>query len=187
MNVYKGVVLPLLYGIAAVLVSVAAVVLIVGEFRNDGNEQRGDARSEALALADVLPALRGFAQSGVVPEELTRTYLGVSASDQDGAVVVQALVPGGPADKAGVQVGDTVRSVNDTAVTTVDELRTALVAITNGDEYTVAISREGAEQSLTVQRMSLEDAMRAGIGGAFERFRDRAPHSGPSATPGPQT
>lgn len=187
MNVYKGVVLPILYGLAAVLVSIAAIVLVVGEFRGDGNERGGDAKGETSALADALPALRGFARSGVLPEELTRTYLGVSASDESGAIVVEAVLPGGPADLAGVKAGDTVRAVNGTAVTSIDALRAALAAITEGEQYMVDVSRDGADQSLSVTRMSFEDAMRAGIGGAFERFRERVPHDRPSATPGPQT
>lgn len=185
MNVYSRVVLPVLYGVAAILVSVAAVVVVVGEFRDqDGSDE---AAPRASALADALPALRGFAQSGVLPEQLSRTYLGVNVAEQDGAVVVQTVLPGGPAADADVRVGDTVRAVNGTTVATVDELRSALAAITEGEQYTVDITREGTEQSLTVQRLSLEDALRAGIGGAFERFRDRSPGIRPSATPRPQT
>lgn len=191
MNVYRNVVLPVLYGLAAILVSVAAVVVVVGQVRGDngdgGDNGREDSSRTAAALADALPALRGFAQSGALPDQLAHTYLGVNVAEQEGAVVVESVLPGGPADEAGVQVGDTVRSVNGTAVATVDELRTALAAITDGDEYTVDITRGGIDQSLAVQRMSLEDAMRAGIGRAFDRFRERTPNSRPSATPRPAT
>ena len=190
MNVYRNVVLPVLYGVAAILVSIAAVFVVVGQVRGDGggnSDEHRDASEAASALTELVPALRGFAQAGVPFDQLSRTYLGVNVAEQDGAVVVESVLPGGPAADAGVQVGDTVRSVNDTAVATVDELRSALAAITEGDEYTVDITRDGADQSLTVQRMSLEDAMRAGIGRAFDRFRERAPHLRPSATPKPAT
>jgi len=188
MNVYRSVVLPVLYGLAAILVSVAAVVVVVGQVRGDGTDSgRTDSSETASALTELLPALRGFAQSGALPAELASTYLGVNVAEQDGAVVVQSVLPGGPADDAGVQVGDTVRSVNGAAVATVDDLRSALAAIEDGDQYTVEITRDGDDQSLTVQRTSLEDAMRDGIGRAFERFRDRAPIPRPSATAGPAT
>jgi C-terminal processing protease CtpA/Prc len=100
---------------------------------------------------------------------------------------VQAVLPGGPAADAGVQAGDTVRSVNGTALATVDELRAALAAITDGDQYSVAIARDGADQSLSVQRMSIVDAMHAGIDRALDGFRQHMPDLRPSATPRPAT
>lgn len=198
MNVYKNVVLPVLYGVAAVLVSIAAVVVVVGEVRGDGTDDEStatDVRASALADAlrerlgeDGLPALRGFAERmDALPEQLDRTYLGVNVAEEEGAVVVQSVLPGGPAAEAGVQAGDTVRAVNGTAVATVDELRSALAAIEEGDTYTVDITRAGAEQRVSVQRMTMEDAMRAGIGRMFERFREHAPRLDPSGTPRPQT
>ena len=46
------------------------------------------------------------------PEKLRSPNLGCRVGDKDGAVVVTSVVPGGPADRAGVAIGDRVAQIN---------------------------------------------------------------------------
>ena len=60
-------------------------------------------------LAPILPSLRATGASGL-PQH---PWLGMYAQESDGRLVVGGLADGGPADKAGVRVGDLVIGVAD--------------------------------------------------------------------------
>ncbi len=59
-------------------------------------------------------------------------WLGLEVADRDGAVVVDKLVPGGPAQQAGVHVGDVLAGIGEQPVkTSIDYLRHLLDAAPN--------------------------------------------------------
>ncbi len=82
-----------------------------------------------------------------------RAALGVSLADnlaRPGAVIA-ALQTGGPADKAGMAMGDSIEWIDGKAVTTADDLATALAALRPGQTVTVVITQpEGAGSTKTV-------------------------------------
>jgi regulator of sigma E protease len=68
---------------------------------------------------------------------------------QDLTPDVEAMVPGSPADTAGIQVGDRVTRVNGEAIATRTELFDA-VAKSNGQALTLEITRDGQIKTLKV-------------------------------------
>ena len=68
---------------------------------------------------------------------------------QDLTPDIEAMVPGSPADTAGIQVGDRVSRVNGQAISTRTELFDA-VAKSNGQALTLEINRDGQIKTLTV-------------------------------------
>ena len=69
--------------------------------------------------------------------------LGVTLADnlaRPGAVIA-ALQTGGPADKAGMAVGDSIESIDSKAVTTADDVATALAALRPGQAVTVVMTQ----------------------------------------------
>ena len=68
---------------------------------------------------------------------------------QDLTPDIEAMVPGSPADTAGIQVGDRVSRVNGQAISTRTELFDA-VAKSNGQALTLEIKRDGQVKTLTV-------------------------------------
>lgn len=102
---------------------------------------------EAMRIADQLKAtgrvVRGYLgiQPTDVPRELAEEY-GLNKGKAKGAFVRQ-VVPGGPADKAGIQPGDVVLSVNGKAVDGAVELRRTLGALKPGSLVTLQVSRRG--------------------------------------------
>lgn len=80
-----------------------------------------------------------------------RAYLGVQVGNVTGSagVVVLALVAGGPARAAGVQVGDMITAINGHATPNAGALAEQLATLNPGDVATVAIKRSG--QDLTVK------------------------------------
>lgn len=102
---------------------------------------------EAMRIADQLKAsgrvVRGYLgiQPTDVPRELAEEY-GLNKGKAKGAFVRQ-VVPGGPAEKAGIQPGDVVLSVNGKAVEGAVDLRRTLGAIKPGSTVVLQISRRG--------------------------------------------
>jgi serine protease Do len=117
----------------------------------------------------------------LIPQLLTgkvaRGYVGVSVSeltpdlaqafgvppDTKGAVV-QNVVQGGPASKAGVQAGDIVVAVNGKEVVSSAALTRAVSAVTPGQRATITVLRNGKKQDLnvTVAKRPDEEALARG-------------------------
>ena len=79
-------------------------------------------------------------------------YLGIeggdAAGDQAGALI-GAVVPGSPAEDAGLQAGDLVVGVNGEALTSFGDLGVIIRRHVPGDDLQLTISRGGDEQQLT--------------------------------------
>jgi serine protease Do len=95
--------------------------------------------------------------------KITRGYLGatiqpvtpeiadsVGIPGKKGALVAE-LVPGGPAEKAGVQAGDVVTAVNGHAVNNASELTRQVAASHSGDTLSLSIVRGGKPATVVVK------------------------------------
>lgn len=93
---------------------------------------------------------------------VVRPYLGVGVFDKetaaragyelnvDAGVYVRQLTINGPADKAGLQRGDIILKVDDTAVNTVTDLRAAIADHKVGDSVKVQFERSGSKQTVDI-------------------------------------
>ncbi len=88
-------------------------------------------------------------------ETIRRAYLGVETSptsltaQSDGADVVK-VQPDSPAEHAGIEVGDTIKSVQGHTVQTPDDVATAIVGDQPGDAVDVTVNRNGQSKTLHV-------------------------------------
>ena len=78
--------------------------------------------------------------------------LGVVRVDIDGRSVVVAVLPGSPAERAGLAEGDLITAIDGAPVGSAAELRAAIEAIAEGAAYTLTIDRGGASRMLEVER-----------------------------------
>jgi len=67
---------------------------------------------------------------------------------EPGGLVITRIEPGGPADRAGVRVGDRVRAVNGTPVQSVDDAQRGIYGASVGDKLTLDIERDGKPRKL---------------------------------------
>lgn len=102
---------------------------------------------EAMRIADQLKAsgrvVRGYL--GILPTDVPREAAeeyGLNKGKAKGAFIRQ-VVPGGPAEKAGIQPGDVVLSVNGKPVDGAVDLRRTLGALKPGSTATLQVSRRG--------------------------------------------
>ncbi len=115
------------------------------QFQNDA-EGFAIPINRALALAKQIVAGRASetVHIGSTP------FIGVSVSTQqsDGGALIQSVVAGSPADQAGLVAGDTITSVDGTAVTTYAQLSSALLLHNAGDTVTLQwVDTTGATQT----------------------------------------
>ena len=101
--------------------------------------------------------------------KVTRGYLGVEPEDlneglaqqfglpdQNGALVADVL-PGSPADKAGLKSGDVIVGVNDKPVTGADNLKLVISQLEPGSSARVGIIRDGASKTVAVTLGTLSE------------------------------
>ena len=86
--------------------------------------------------------------------EVQHAYLGVTLSEpeegEDGVRLAE-IRPGGPADDAGLEVGDVVVGIGGEPAETVDEVRGAVDARQPGDELKVEVRRGDDTETVTVE------------------------------------
>ena len=71
-------------------------------------------------------------------------------SKDDKGCVIEQVMPGGPADKAGLEEGDLIRAIGGTQTPNVDKLREVVAATAPGTQVEVSIVRAGREQKIKV-------------------------------------
>lgn len=95
--------------------------------------------------------------AAVVAQEATpeaqstdRPVLGITVSDEDGAVTVQSVASGSGAEAAGLEVGDVITGINGDEVTSGSALAETVSGLAIGDTVTLTIERDGEEQEIEV-------------------------------------
>jgi serine protease Do len=90
-------------------------------------------------------------------------------------VLVNSVVPGGPADQAGIKTGDVIVAVNGASVNDSNALRNTIASTTPGSDLTVRILRGGSERDIhaKVGELTPESAHAAnqGPGGGSDQGR----------------
>ena len=95
-------------------------------------------------VREVLPALiRG--------ETIKRPYLGVTTAPHRNGAEVQQVVPGSPADSAGLERGDVITEVDGRQVRDPDDVADAIKGLEPGDEVQVEAESGGVTQSFDVE------------------------------------
>lgn len=140
----------------------------------DLEKQLEDARQklseDARRVADLSMQLNGAAMDNMVivrdrMEKLQkRGFLGVDLDDdRDDGVALSGVSPGGPADKAGLRVGDVITAINGTAFkasgddSASDKLVEFMHNAKPGDSLKVTYSRDGKSSTATVTAGAFKD------------------------------
>jgi putative serine protease PepD len=86
---------------------------------------------------------------------IKRAYLGVQTSSLspgqgNGGARIATTVPGGPASRAGLRIGDVIKSVDGKKVTDPTQLSNLISSKTPGDQVSVVVERSGASRTVQV-------------------------------------
>lgn len=149
---------PLLNGDGDVVGVNSAIAQIPGQQQASGSIGVGFAIPSDVVVRTVDQLIAtGTAEHPIIGVSLDRRWDGEGAkvledSDVDSG---RAVVPGGPADKAGVEPGDVITELDGRRITGPDQLITRIRAKAVGDKVTLTIQRDGKQQDLS---MTLEAA-----------------------------
>ncbi len=106
------------------------------------------------------PILDAMLQTGRSPHP-PHPWLGMSTQDPDGKLVVGRISPGGPAQLAGVKVGDMVVSVGALRVTKLPELFRAVWQLgAAGVDVPLTLARDGDVLRITVKSADRNDFLK---------------------------
>jgi serine protease Do len=114
--------------------------------------------------------------------EVTRGWLGVQIRDMDeslanyykikpySAVYVENVVPGDPADQAGIRSGDIIVSVDGQTVTSGRDLASRIASIPVGQKTKIELLREGQKKTIAVKvaKQSTEEVKIASTQGSSD-------------------
>jgi putative serine protease PepD len=86
-------------------------------------------------------------------QQIKRAYLGVQTGDATTGTgaIIGAVVPGGPADAAGLRRNDRVVSIAGQPVATSDDVSAAVAKAKPGQEVRIGVQRGGSQHTLTVK------------------------------------
>ncbi len=93
---------------------------------------------------------RGYLGVGLQPIPLPTAFAKALKREQRSAVIVLSIEPGGPADKAGIVVGDVIAEIGGEAVADTDDVQSALRG-SIGSELPVVVLRGGERTELRVR------------------------------------
>jgi S1-C subfamily serine protease len=95
------------------------------------------------------------------PAGPARAWLGLYATEMDGHVVVGGLAPGGPAELAGVQLGDLILEAAGKRVASLAQLfRSIWSAGPAGTEVALTLSRRGASSAIRIRSADRGDFLK---------------------------
>lgn len=112
----------------------------------------------AVASSRALDLANQIVQSGHVTNP-HRAYLGVEVANISGPrVLVASVTPGGPAERAGIAVGDIIVRVGGKEVTSAAALATRLAHLEAGQRVAVDLIRAGHQETVQVELASFPTA-----------------------------
>jgi serine protease Do len=107
------------------------------------------AQSVVAEIVDHGSVERGWL--GVSIQPVTREIADSLGLDSDKGALVAEVAADGPADKAGVEVGDVILRFDDTEIDNVQDLTRAVADADSGDHVRLAAFRDGRERDLRVE------------------------------------
>ena len=140
------------------------------------------ARGQGIGFAVPINMAKGMLSDLKGKGKVTRGWIGISVQDitddialsfkrkdRSGAIVAE-VVPGDPADKAGLRAGDIILEVNDTKIKDTHELLVLIASFRVGDRVKIKALRDGREQLFTVVVTERKDHMESATSATDQGF-----------------
>jgi len=122
---------------------------------------RGDGPGNMFVPIDRLPPILGDLIADGRTAGPGRPWLGVTTNEAHGRLIVAAVTPGGPAEKAGLRRGDVIVGVGGAVAKGLVEFYRGIYAQgTAGVTIPLAVQRDGATRSFDVKSMNRLDHLK---------------------------
>lgn len=137
------------------------VVVGSGRIVVDGDHPRGPRGDLPFGMPYDMPRHRGDHRYPGLPERdvptpdqdapaATGGFLGIAGVDTPGSVLIVEVVPGSPADEAGVRPGDRVVSYDGTSIDSMEQLADLVRGTAPGTRVTMNLGGPGGAREVTV-------------------------------------
>ena len=155
--------------------SAGQVIGINSAIASTTGSETQQAGSVGLGFAIPSNQVRRTVEELISTGKATYPVVGVQldSTNQDEGVLIAkevngqpGVVPGGPADKAGVKGGDIILAIDGRTITRADDLVVAIRAKAPGDTVTLTVKRDGKEQDIKVTLAANTDVSFGDQGGA---------------------
>ena len=117
----------------------------------DGQTTDGD---DPLGVFVPAPLAEGVAQELARSHRVVRGWLGVMCTDGTSGAAVASIIPGGPAQAAGIEPGDIVEQVASHPVDSVADLQERLYTMSPGQDVQLVVERGADTVVMTVKLAS---------------------------------
>jgi serine protease DegQ len=84
-------------------------------------------------------------------EMVPRGFVGIEYDEADGKVTIKTVLPGSPAEKAGLKAGDIITSVKTVSIDSEKDLTRALAKAGVGTKWRFYVTRGGKEEEIVVE------------------------------------
>jgi S1-C subfamily serine protease len=131
--------------------------LVVGDARGTGGSNPGNM---FVPIDGLQPILADLIADGK-PSRVPRPWLGLTTNEEDGRLVVARAVPGGPAEKAGVERGAVIVTVNGEKPKNLgDFYRKVWAAGRAGATVPIEVTQGGETRRIDIQSMNRLDHLK---------------------------
>ncbi len=141
---------------ATVLTALVCSLSLVGAGFGEENKSSEKPKSEADAAAKPAPSREPTRRAGNNRRLREHGALGVLLSQSGDVVSVSEVIPGSPAEKAGLNVGDEIRSVDDERIRSTQDLTDVINASVPGTQVDLTIRRNGRRQVVRAELAAWE-------------------------------
>jgi S1-C subfamily serine protease len=145
----------------AALLDAQGALIGIGSLLVQEQVKREVTQANMFVPIDLLsPIFDAMLQTGRSPYP-ARPWLGMSTQDPEGKLVVGRVTPGGPAERAGIQVGDMVLGVGNFRMNTLPEFFRAVWRLGSaGVDVPLALARDGDVLRITVKSADRSDYLK---------------------------
>jgi serine protease Do len=133
--------------------------IVSAKYSSDGSSESVEGLGFAIPINDVAAMIQDIMTNGYVTN---KAYLGVSAGSMNATlaqqyrysvsegVFIYSVDADGAAAKAGLKMGDVITKIDDTTISSLEDLTAAKKTYSAGDTATFTIYRDGKTQTLKV-------------------------------------
>ncbi len=125
-------------------VATNTVIGINDQIESDTNDNSG------VGFAVPIDAANHVAQTLISGGTVRHAYLGVTIGSASGGAKIGCVVNSGPAESAGLKVGDVITTFDGKAITSADALTSAVTNARPGEKVTLKVQRNGSAKQLSV-------------------------------------
>jgi S1-C subfamily serine protease len=145
----------------AALIGAEGKLLGIGSLLVQEKIDAGTLQGNMIVPIDLLaPILEDMVKTGKA-NRAPRPWLGLYVTEADSRLVVAGLAPGGPAEKAGVELGDIVLDVAGTRPSSLADLFRRIWARGDaGAEVTLKLMRDSSSRSVTLRSADRNDFLK---------------------------